>query len=85
MFQAHEMIVIDKTYINISEYAVNMLEDLLNKYEESPRQLASSIDHIRANIPPPLSDQYEKVDKYEAIEQYERRFSINDDDNEEEE
>lgn len=51
------------------------MSELFTKYRANPRALRDSIDDLRQQVPPPLTDLVNKVDKAEAVADYESRFS----------
>ena len=49
------------------------MTELFVRYTSSPGQLRSCIDDI--HVPAPLTDQYQKQDKKDAVEGYLARFN----------
>ena len=60
-------------YISFSDYAKDLIRDLMRRYEEDLEGLKSGLDDF--DIPPPVSDTFEgKDEKNTVIEGYMSRF-----------
>ena len=54
-----------------TDYAFNIQDYLIQAYRDDPKNLKSSIDWLRAVVPPPISNSYERIPKEDSIREYE--------------